>query len=190
MISHEDTSFRDEQFMTAAEKRLVLAAWRTFLKHGCRLEHFTQKLYHHLMQRCSFIAHHDRFGFFAVYFDTSSESTYRFLDQFDPAKPGISAEYGNSLWLAARMTGSDLNRAMRDAAAPYIAKLRLQFSNAERERDLRMAETLSAKYGKRVSDTLPPDAKTQQPVAELSGGSQEPLASDLRLEQLTIFGNV
>jgi hypothetical protein len=63
--------------MSAAEKRLVLSAWTKFLKHGCQKDHFTERLYHHLMQHCSFIAHHDRHNFYGYYFDTASQSTYR-----------------------------------------------------------------------------------------------------------------
>jgi hypothetical protein len=144
--------FQDEKFMSGAEKQLVLKAWITFLKHGCRSEHFTERLYDHLSLHCSFIAHFDRHGFYEFYFSHPSERTYRFLDQFDPSKPGIAAELGAMYWLMDRATGSDLNQAMREVAAPYIAKLRYQFSEAEKQSDLVAASLLAAKYGKRLSD--------------------------------------
>ena len=50
-----DFSFADERFISTAEKELTLSAWKTFLKHGCKLEHFTERLYHHLTQHCSFM---------------------------------------------------------------------------------------------------------------------------------------
>jgi hypothetical protein len=58
MVSEEELSFKDEKFMSAAEKRLVLNAWKTFLKHGCQKDHFTERLYDHLIYHCSFIAHY------------------------------------------------------------------------------------------------------------------------------------
>ena len=130
-----DFSFEDERFMSAAEKRLTLSAWKTFLKHGCQLEHFTERLYHHLIQHCSFIAHYDRHGFYGVYFETPNKQTSRFFDQFDPSGPGIGAESGDIWWLH-NTTGCDLSRAMRHVAMSYIPKLRYQFAATERQRDL------------------------------------------------------
>src|SRR6267378_2376737 len=129
-------AFADERFMSAVEKELTLNAWKTFLKHGCKLEHFTERLYYHLTQHCSFIAHYDRYGFYDVYFRIPNTQAFRFLDQFDPGKPGISAEYGDIWWLNSP-TGCDLSRAMRQVAAPFISKLRYQFETIERENDLR-----------------------------------------------------
>jgi hypothetical protein len=148
----EQFSFQGEQFMSATEKQLILSAWITFLRHGCRLEHFSERLYHHLSLHCSFIAHFNRHGFYEFYFATPSERTHRFLDQFDPSKPGIAAELGEMYWLMDRATGSDLNHAMREAAGAYTAKLRHQFSEAEKQSDLTLASLLAAKYGKRLSE--------------------------------------
>ncbi|MDB4873064.1 MAG: hypothetical protein JWL97_4068 [Gemmatimonadales bacterium] len=146
-------SFRDEQFMSAAEKQLILNAWITFLRRGCRLEHFSERLYHHLSLHCSFIAHFNRHGFYEFYFATPSERTYRFLDQFDPSKPGIAAELGETYWLMDRATGSDLNHAMREVAGPFIVKLRFQLTEAEKQSDLALASVLAAKHGKRLSES-------------------------------------
>src|SRR5258708_89525 len=149
MNIESDFSFTDEHFMSAAEKRLTLSAWKTFLKNGCKLEHFTERLYYHLTQHCSFIAHYDRHGFYGVYFKSPNAQTIGFLDQFDPNKPGISAEYGDTWWLNGP-TGCDLSRAMRQGAAPYLPKLRYQFERAERESDLDLAALLLAKHGKKI----------------------------------------
>ena len=147
----EGLQFRDEEFLSASEKRLILNAWITFLRHGCLLEHFSQRLYDHLYLHCSFIAHYDRHGFYDFYFSKPNERTARFLDQFDPDKPGISAELGAAFWLN-HATGADLNQAMREVAGPYIAKLRHVFSEKERQADLAVASRLAAKYGKQLSD--------------------------------------
>ncbi len=143
--------FSDERFLTAAEKRLLLKAWNVFLKHGCQFCHFTERLYNHLIQHCSFIAHYDRGGFYSVYFEHDSPAAQRFLDQFDPSKPGQSAEYGDAFWLRGPI-GSDLNKAMRESAAPYVNRLRFQFSEAERESDLEIATRLAGKWGKQLAD--------------------------------------
>ena len=58
----------DTNFMTAKEKAQVLRQWERFLKGGCQAKDFTEALYHHLMQHCMFIAHYDRGGFYATYF--------------------------------------------------------------------------------------------------------------------------
>lgn len=118
--------FMDEPFMSAAEKDSVLKSWVRFLKGGCAWHDFTTALYEHLTLHCCFIAHYSRSGFYEHYFSSPSQHTLRFLNQFDPAKPGISAEIGMLVWLNGP-TAADLNRAMRDAAAPYVARLREQF---------------------------------------------------------------
>jgi hypothetical protein len=116
----EESAFSDEQFMSADEKRKVLRAWTRFLKSGCAEAQFTKDLYHHLSQHCSFIAHFDRHGFYNFYFDRITPDLFRFFEQFDPQRPGISAEYGTTHWLSEHNTGSGLNHAMREAAEPYL----------------------------------------------------------------------
>jgi hypothetical protein len=177
--------FRDEKFLSAADKGLILNAWLTFLRHNCRQEHFTERLYHHLSLHCSFIAHFDRNGFYEFYFATPGERTHRFLDQFDPAKPGIAAEFGDAHWLMDRATGSDLNHAMREAAGPYVAKLRYQFSDAEKHSDLALASVLAAKHGKRLSDCHP----TLQTDTSSWALAHTALSEDASAEQLTMFAS-
>jgi hypothetical protein len=127
--------FTDEIFMSAAEKESVLDAWVRFLKNGCAWHDFTAALYEHFTLHCSFIAHYHRLGFYEYYFANPGEQTFRFVDQFDPAKPGVSAEIAMMYWLNGP-TASDLNQAMREAAAPYISKLRDRFQLEIKQRDL------------------------------------------------------
>jgi hypothetical protein len=125
----------------------IIKAWVAFLKSGFAQAKFTQSLYHHLYQHCSFIAHFDRHGFYAVYFTTDAEATLKFIDQFDPNGHGLAAELGGHHW----RTGdcADINEAMREAARPFISKLREATKAAEKTRDLVTARTLLAKHGEK-----------------------------------------
>ena len=138
--------FVDEHFMSAGEKRSVLRAWVRFLKNGCTWNDFTIALYTHLTLHCSFIAHYNRLGFYEYYFSNPGPQTFRFFDQFDPVKPGISAEIGMASWLNGP-TAADLNRAMRETSGPFLAKLRERFRIDIRERDLAQAAALAKAYG-------------------------------------------
>jgi hypothetical protein len=113
-------TFTDVKFMTAKEKELTLKAWVTFLKHGCKMEHFTERLYHHLMQHCSFIAHYNRGGFYDTYF-LNGDDKAKFMSQFDESQFCRSVEYGDSRWYT-DPDYEDLNRAMVRAAKPYIKR--------------------------------------------------------------------
>jgi len=101
--------FRDSEFLSAREKWLVLRHWVRFLKHGLRFADFTRRLYEHLHLHCSFIAHYDRAGFYATYFERG-EDAMRFLSQFDQRGEGRSVEYGGTWWLSGEY--ADLNQAM------------------------------------------------------------------------------
>ncbi len=136
---------KDTKYMTAKEKERVLKAWETFLKYGCKRDHFTEALYHHLMQHCSFIAHYDRGGFYAEYFE-NGDDTVHFLSQFDRSKGAKSVEYGElGYWL--RGDYADINNAMIDIAGKYIPTLTTLFSGKQKERDLNLARAILAKYG-------------------------------------------
>ncbi|HET6843516.1 MAG TPA: hypothetical protein VFK06_17825 [Candidatus Angelobacter sp.] len=157
----DTTEFSDERFMSAAEKKNVLRAWIRFLKSKCARSQFTEPLYHHLVQHCSFIAHFDRHGFYSFYFDRITPALFRLLDQFDVRLPGSSAEYGSTYWLSDSATGADLNRAMREAAAPYLAGLRLGFEEMGRQSDISAATLVLARYGLTVAP-----ATISQPVGD------------------------
>ena len=114
--------FKDVRFLSAREKAQVLKQWETFLKYGCKKEHFTKLLYNHLTTHCSFIAHYDLHGFYATYFE-EGEDTVRFLSQFDNSQ-GIprSVEYGMTGWIT-NDEYYDINIAMCQIAVRYIPTL-------------------------------------------------------------------
>jgi hypothetical protein len=118
----ETTEFKDVRFMTAAEKKRVLRQFVRFLKSGFEARLFMKSLYHHLIQHCSFIAHYNLGGFYAVYFVDPSD-TQRFLDQFDRSKGCVSVEYGYAWWINDE-DYRDINNAMVDAAAGMLPTLR------------------------------------------------------------------
>jgi len=137
-------TFSDSEFMSAREKELVLKAWVRFLKHGLRSADFTKRLYGHLIQHCSFIAHYNRGGFYQTYFE-SGEDTVRFLSQFDKRGECRSVEYGGSWWLHGSY--ADLNGAMVEEAAPYVPSLIENAESVQRDADLAEAGRLLAKHG-------------------------------------------
>jgi hypothetical protein len=102
--------FKDTQFLSAEEKLKVLRAWKKFVTLGPELHLFTQTLYRHLMQHCSFIAHYDRMGFYNHYF-SDPEMTLTFFKQFDVDNWFTSVEYGDHWWYENEDNG-DLARAM------------------------------------------------------------------------------
>jgi len=143
----EEIPFTDERFMSAQEKNRVLQAWKRFLKSGCEKTQFSEGLYHHLSQHCSFIAHYDRHGFYDFYFGQITTNLFHFFDQFDPLLPGISAEYGTTHWLSEFNTGADLNHAMRTTAGPYLESLRQRFREEQRQCEITAANVILARYG-------------------------------------------
>ena len=145
-------AFSDAEFMSAREKALVLKAWVRFLKNGLRLEDFTDRLYQHLHLHCSFIAHYNRAGFYATYFE-NGEDTTRFLSQFDKRGDCLSIEYGASWWLHG--DNEDVNAAMIEEASAYIPTLMDQASGKAKEADLAEAQRLAAKHGRFASFPAP-----------------------------------
>ena len=131
---------KDTQFMTAKEKERVLKQWRTFLKHGCQRQHFTKRLYTHLMQHCDYIAHYNIHGFYDTYF-TTNNGIVSFLTQWDNPSPDTWGNY----WI----TGDygDINQAMIDVAAEYIPALTQAASTRQRKQDIAEAQTLLARHG-------------------------------------------
>ena len=136
----------DSKFMSAAEKTKVLKHWEMFLKGGLEKDKFTQALYHHLTQHCSFIAHYDIHGFYATYFE-SGDDILHFLSQFD-TRPGIprSIEYGMTYWLTDD-DYYDVNTEMCRIAWKYIPTLELKARNDQRHSNLAYAELLLKKHG-------------------------------------------
>jgi hypothetical protein len=152
------STFTDSPFLPAAEKRRVLTEWHRFLqtlarrladRHRC-FRAFPNALYNHLIQHCSFIAHYNRSGFFAHYFD-HGDGALRFLRQFDAASNplGTSTEYGDSWWLSGKYR--DINEAMREVAAPLLPAIRAEASEDQRRQDLARARRLAARHGLSLS---------------------------------------
>ena len=131
--------------MTAKEKQKVLRQWRTFLKQGLERQHFTNSLYEHLIQHCSFIAHYNINGFYHTYF-TEGEDTAQFLSQFDSSKGCRSVELGMTYWLTGEDYG-DINIAMVNIAARYIPALTHAAQIQQKETDVTRAKALLAKHG-------------------------------------------
>jgi len=140
-------AFRDVEFMSARQKRLVLNAWVRFLKNGLRFQDFSDRLYWHFILHCSFIAHHDRAGFYRTYFE-NGEDTARFLFEFDKRGEFRLVEYGPSWWFSRDY--EDINGAMVEEASGYIPGLREKAQAKAREADLAEARRLAAKHGFQV----------------------------------------
>ena len=109
-----------------------------------RFEDFSKRLYEHLHLHCSFIAHYNRAGFYAEYFERG-EDTALFLSQFDARGNCSSVEYGGTMWLHGDY--EDLNRAMLEEAAAYIPALLENARTAQRQADLAEARRLAEKHG-------------------------------------------
>ena len=139
MDKNNKTAMKDVEFMTAAEKEKVLRQWKTFLKHGLQFKGFTKALYNHLIQHCSFIAHYNRQGFYATYFE-SPDDTIRFFQQFDRDSGCISVEYGGTWWLSSDY--QDINAAMCDVFDECKKLFYEQLTNAARERAVSQARAL------------------------------------------------
>lgn len=134
-------TFTDTQFMSANDKRLTLKAWKTFLKNGLQPQHFTKRLYHHLIQHCSFIAHYNLRGFYGYYF-TNPSKTKAFIGQFDTGK---AVEYGGAGWWL-QGDYEDINRAMCEAVEPYKANIYANCQSEDFKQDTTMIAAIMAKH--------------------------------------------
>ena len=146
-----EIEFADVQYMTANDKRLVLKAWVRFLRHGLREKDFSHRLYNHLIQHCSFIAHYNKTGFYNYYFGLAYKVGY-FLGQFDArnTRPGAavpgSTEIGGTTYWGDR-DYADINRAMVLAGSPFIPTLIKMAEAKQKAADLAEAARLLAKHG-------------------------------------------
>ena len=141
--------FRDSQFMSAREKRNIIRDWECFVKNGFKFHHFTKALYLHLSLRCEFIAHFNRAGFYATYFE-DPDDTIRFLGQFDADLGCRSVEYGSSRW-ADSPDYADVNRAMCKILEPHKEHIYETLRARARERDVSAAKALLQKHGIAIS---------------------------------------
>lgn len=140
-----EPDFQDAEFMTAAEKRHVLRAWKRFLRSGLAWQQFTKALYQHLIMHCSFIAHYSREGFYRTYF-TTGDGRIRFLSQF---VTGTSTEYGSRWWLDGDY--ADINPALCEVAKEFAPGLLEEARALQRSMDLAEAERLARRHGATVS---------------------------------------
>ncbi len=158
---------KNTKFMTAKEKELVLKAWKRFLGKGLRWEDFTERLYRHLINNCSFIAHYDRSGFYVTYFE-SGDQIVLFLSQFDARNNDpadgvpLSIEYGMTHWAADKHDNeyADINQAMIKAAVPYIDGLLQKAREAQRIEDIQEAKRLLAKHNLTLKPKKNDDAQS------------------------------
>jgi hypothetical protein len=142
-----ETEFKDSEFMTATEKKLVLARWKRFVEGGFQEPQFTDRIYKHLSLRAEFIAHFSREGFYQTYFE-DPEATIRFLRQFDADHGFLSVEYQSDRWIRAEY--ADINRAMSEVLESRKERLYAELSGKVIQRDLSAAEALLAKHGIKV----------------------------------------
>ncbi len=166
--------FQDTRYMSKVQKTKVLTAWVRFLKGGLQFSQFTEALYDHLIQHCSFIAHYSRAGFYSHYFE-DGDSTALFLSQFDLRGPRLSVEYGGRYWL----TGDhkDLNRAMIEEAKEFIPSLAMAAYRKQQAADITKATALFAKHGLRC-DVI--EQGTDQPRPNCAALSQGLLFEDTK----------
>ena len=113
--------FKDAQFLSAVEKQTVFRQWQRFLKNGLQEEDFGNALYHHLMQHASFIAHYDKQGFYATYFQ-EPKTIPNFFQQFDKDKEYRSFEYGDTDWISYEPY-SDINISMANEFEKHKNKI-------------------------------------------------------------------
>ncbi|HLM60331.1 MAG TPA: hypothetical protein VK308_05990, partial [Pyrinomonadaceae bacterium] len=110
--------FKEEKFLSIAEKEKVFKNWVRFVKNGFKWSDFTDALYKHLTLHCDFIAHFNRLGFHEEYFLTGADKI-RFIEQFDRKK------LNHNWWFSLKTTGdySDINNAMIDELEKYLPVL-------------------------------------------------------------------
>ena len=136
--------FKDVEFMSAKDKKILLRQWKTFIKNGMKWEHFKDRIYQHLHLHCSFIAHYTRLGFYCVYFENAKD-TLKFLEQFDPIGEHISVEYGSTHWFA-DPNYADINIAMCEALRPHLTEIRKKLSKDEYDQDLASIQPVLQKW--------------------------------------------
>ena len=133
-------NMKSTKFMSGEEKDKVLQDWQRFLESNFDKNKLTKRLYNHLIQHCSFIAHYNHQGFYGSYFE-NPEDTLRFLQQFDKEHGCVSVEYGMTYWL----TGEDyhdINSAMVNAFEPYEKVIYSGLKQKTKEMKLRQMEKL------------------------------------------------
>jgi len=88
--------FTNEETMSAADKRQILAEWQRFIYHGFNKLFFTAALCRYLTRQCGF-AHRRRESFWAYYYSSEIAHLKAMLNQFGGDRRG--AESGDHDWL-------------------------------------------------------------------------------------------
>ena len=122
-------AFTETKVASAADQHRIIRHWQRFLRTLAnfysdkeRLQHaFTELLYSHLRECCSFFPRWGREDFFAHFF-MAPAATRRFLYQFDSSRnpEGKSAELDIMHWLYAE--SRNVNESMRKSLKPQMAK--------------------------------------------------------------------
>jgi len=139
---------KSTKFMSAEEKEKVLKDWQRFIENDFDKAKFTKRLYNHLIQHCSFIAHYNQGGFYGTYFE-DPEGTMKFIKQFDREQGCVSIEYGMTYWLN-NDDYRDINTAMVETLEPYKAEIYPRLKQRARERKLGEIERLKKEIEKIV----------------------------------------
>jgi len=126
--------------MSVAEKVKVLKDWKRFITSDFNKAYFTERLYNHLIQHCSFIAYYNQAGFYGTYFE-DPEDTLRFMKQFDWDFGCISIEYGTDSWIKGD-DYHDINTAMANAFVPYRFVIYPRLKNKAREKKIALIRSL------------------------------------------------
>ena len=153
--------FKDVQYMTADDKQNVYNAWKRFVSGKFQRKHLTKKLYNHLTLHCSFIAHYNIDGFYDFYFTDNYHNMLQFINQFVTGK---SAEYGDMISWTADPNYKDINDAMMEIMQQHADDLTTHLANKEQERELKIAEAIAGKYGKKLVDKYMENFKDLQTV--------------------------
>ena len=135
---------KDCKFMSAEDKKKILKQWDSFLKVGFAYGNFTNALYEHLKMHCGFIAHFDRYGFYATYFE-DPERSIAFLKQFDKDYGCVSVEHGATWWMDGEY--EDINSEMCRIADEYKTWLYKNLKDDAKDRDMEIAKILLRKHG-------------------------------------------
>jgi len=130
------------KYMSVAEKVKVLKDWKRFITSDFDKAYFTKRLYNHMIQHCSFIAHYNQAGFYGTYFE-DPEDTLRFMKQFDWDFGCKSIEYGTDSWIKGD-DYHDINTAMANAFEPYRADCYIRLKQKNKDIKLRQLEKLKA----------------------------------------------
>ena len=111
--------FVEEDYLSAAGKRQILADWQRFSTGGFKKLFFTRDLYRFLHHNCGFTAHTSQETFWGYTCNSEVGRLRAFLNQF--GGNGLSAEYGTQAWLDG--PAADLKQAMCQVMVHLYAPL-------------------------------------------------------------------